>query len=189
MYLCCFWLIISDVFQPTNRYRYQFVEQLITDILSTKEIIKLATLGIPKGMKKCNFVFLLLLALTVSSKMKVYLLRNIKQKPFKLVLNLQQGFETNRIFWNTAIRCDNNNDSLIFNHAHVSHISTMSVSSQISSLIMWLKSIDLKSSNHTTFDENFFWKLSYRLTIFQRLSWVMAISYDQYWREQVGWNK
>ena len=36
----------------------------MTDILSTKEIIQCATLGIPKEMKKMQFLFLLLLALT-----------------------------------------------------------------------------------------------------------------------------
>ena len=49
---------------------YQFVEEVMTDILSTKEIIQRATFGIPKGIKK-EFLFLVLLALTFWSEMKV----------------------------------------------------------------------------------------------------------------------
>ena len=41
-----------EIVQPPNQYRHHFVEENMTDILSTKEIIHLATLGIPKGMKK-----------------------------------------------------------------------------------------------------------------------------------------
>ena len=57
MYLCCFLLITSEIFQLTNKYRYQFVEEAMTDIFNTKEIIQRATLGTPKGMKKYNFYF------------------------------------------------------------------------------------------------------------------------------------
>ena len=38
------------------------------DILRTKEIIKYVTLGIPKEMKKIQFLFLLLLLLTSDQK-------------------------------------------------------------------------------------------------------------------------
>ena len=41
------------------------------DILSTKEVIKRATLGIPNGMNKMQFLFLLLIALTFCSEMKI----------------------------------------------------------------------------------------------------------------------
>ena len=61
MHLCCFSLITADKFQSTNRYRYQFVGEVITDILSTKEITERATRG---GNEKMQFLFLLLLALT-----------------------------------------------------------------------------------------------------------------------------
>ena len=44
-------------FQPTGRYRYQFVGDVMTGILRTKEIIKRATLGIHRWVKKCNFCF------------------------------------------------------------------------------------------------------------------------------------
>ena len=30
----------------------------MTDILNTKEIVNRAIIGIPKGMKKCNFIFI-----------------------------------------------------------------------------------------------------------------------------------
>ena len=36
----------------------------MTDMESIKEMIECATLGIPKGMKKMQFLFLLLFALT-----------------------------------------------------------------------------------------------------------------------------
>ena len=39
------------MFQLTNRFRYQFVREVMTDILSAKEMIEHAILGIPKGMK------------------------------------------------------------------------------------------------------------------------------------------
>ena len=40
MYICCFSLITSEIFQPTNRYRCQFVGKVMTYILSIKEIIQ-----------------------------------------------------------------------------------------------------------------------------------------------------
>ena len=48
MLFCC---LFVDTAQQTNRYRYQFVGEVMKDILCTKEIIKHATFGIPKGMK------------------------------------------------------------------------------------------------------------------------------------------
>ena len=36
MHLCCFSLIPSEIFQLNNRLRYQFVGEVMTDILSTK---------------------------------------------------------------------------------------------------------------------------------------------------------
>ena len=57
MHLCRFLLLTSEVFQLGNRYKYQFVGEMMTDILSTNERTKRATLGIPKGMKKYNFYF------------------------------------------------------------------------------------------------------------------------------------
>ena len=47
-----FSLITSEIFQPTNRYRYQFVRKVMTDILTTKETIHYAILGTPTRMKK-----------------------------------------------------------------------------------------------------------------------------------------
>ena len=46
MYLCCFSVITSGIFQPTNPYRYQFVGEVKMDILSTKEINHCEALGI-----------------------------------------------------------------------------------------------------------------------------------------------
>ena len=40
------------MFQLTNRYKYQFIDKVMTDIVSMKEIIESAILGIPKGTKK-----------------------------------------------------------------------------------------------------------------------------------------
>ena len=58
MHLYTFSLMItSEIFQLTHRYRYQIVGEAMTDVLSIKEINKRATLGIPKGMKKCSFYF------------------------------------------------------------------------------------------------------------------------------------
>ena len=60
-------------------YRYQFVEEVLSNILSTKEVIKRVTLGIPKEMKKIQFPFLLLLDLIFWSEMKIWFPRNTKQ--------------------------------------------------------------------------------------------------------------
>ena len=51
MHLCCFSLITSEIFQLTNRYRYQLVGEVMMDMFSIKEIIQRVTLWIPKGMK------------------------------------------------------------------------------------------------------------------------------------------
>ena len=45
--------------------------EVVTDISSMKEIIRLVTLGIPKKIKKIQFLFLLLLTLTFRSEMKI----------------------------------------------------------------------------------------------------------------------
>ena len=47
---------------------------------SIKEIIQRKTLRIPKGMEKMQFLFLLVLALTFWSEMKILFLSNAKQK-------------------------------------------------------------------------------------------------------------
>ena len=51
----------------------------MTDIRSIKEMIQCETLGIPKGIKKCNFYFYCF-CLDFFSEMKIQLLRNAKQK-------------------------------------------------------------------------------------------------------------
>ena len=43
----------------------------MTDMRSIKEMIQCASLGIPKGTKKMQFLFLLLFALTFESEMKI----------------------------------------------------------------------------------------------------------------------
>ena len=73
-----FSLITSELFQLTHRYRYQLAVEVMTDMQSIKEIIKRAILGIPKGIKKMQFLFLL--ALTFLSEMKILFPRNVKQK-------------------------------------------------------------------------------------------------------------
>ena len=54
-----FFNLVHVVFGRTlfNQYRYQFVGKVMTDILTTKEIVKRAIFEIPKGMKKCDFCF------------------------------------------------------------------------------------------------------------------------------------
>ena len=95
MHFCFLLLITSEIFQSTNRYRIfqstnqircQFVGEVMTGILSRKEIIECATLGIPKGMKKMKFLFLLLSTLT---EMKMYFSRNAKEN--KLGNNIACG--------------------------------------------------------------------------------------------------
>ena len=49
MSLCCFSLTTSEIFQITHLSRYQFVGEVMMNILSTEEITHFATLGIPKG--------------------------------------------------------------------------------------------------------------------------------------------
>ena len=36
-----------------------------------------------------------------------------------------QGLETNEICWNTAIECNNNNDSFIFSRAHLNSVARL----------------------------------------------------------------
>ena len=43
----------------------------MADMLSIKEMIQRVSLGIPKGMKKMQFLFLFLFALTFLSEMKI----------------------------------------------------------------------------------------------------------------------
>ena len=57
-------MITSEIFQPINRHRYQFVGEVMMVISSTKEIIKMATFEILKGTKKMQFLSLLFLELT-----------------------------------------------------------------------------------------------------------------------------
>ena len=47
-----FSLITSEIFQVTFLYRYQLIGEAVKDILSIKEMIQCANLGIPKRMKK-----------------------------------------------------------------------------------------------------------------------------------------
>ena len=64
MHLCCFSLIASEIFKLTKGHWYQFVGEVMADILNTKEIIQPVTLWIPKGTTKMQYLVLLLLALT-----------------------------------------------------------------------------------------------------------------------------
>ena len=45
-----------NIFQLIHRYRCQFVGEVMTDMLSIKEMIQCASLGIPKGMKNAVFI-------------------------------------------------------------------------------------------------------------------------------------
>ena len=59
-----FSLITSEPFWLTDRFRYQFVGEVITNIhnlLSTKEIIHCVTLGIPRGDEKIQFLLFVVL--------------------------------------------------------------------------------------------------------------------------------
>ena len=56
MHLCRFSLITSEIIRLTYQCRYQFVEDVMRDILSTKEVLKSATLQIPKGIKNAVFI-------------------------------------------------------------------------------------------------------------------------------------
>ena len=87
MHLCCFSLITSEIFQLTNRHRYQFI---VTDILSTKELIRHATLWIPKLMEK-------LISISIAFSVDI-LIRNknlaseehkTKTKRFKIILHVE----------------------------------------------------------------------------------------------------
>ena len=54
MHLYCLSLITSEIFQLTNRYRYQFVGEAMTDILSTKNN-QTCDPWASQGNEKCNF--------------------------------------------------------------------------------------------------------------------------------------
>ena len=56
MSLRCFSLVSSEMFQPTNRFWYQFVGQVIKNVFKHKNISHI-TVGISKGMKK-NVIFI-----------------------------------------------------------------------------------------------------------------------------------
>ena len=80
---CCFSFITSEISQLTGQYRYQFVGEIMTDFLTTKEIVRPATLGIPKGMRN---------AVSISIAFSVEILtRNETQtqskKTFKIILH------------------------------------------------------------------------------------------------------
>ena len=71
MCLSRFSLIASEIFQLTNRYRYQFVAEAMTDICTGydgyfkhKENNPTYDPWNPKGNEKMQFLLLLLLALT-----------------------------------------------------------------------------------------------------------------------------
>ena len=98
-----------------------------------------------------------------------------------------QGLETNWISWNTAIRCNNNNGSFIFSHAqfqlflhdvwlepdlHSDHVVKVNRSQIFSPHDFWLKFVleaVISINNYIS-----------------EASWVMTISYDQYWSEQMS---
>ena len=84
MHLCCFPLITSEIFHPTNRYVYEFLREVI---LSTEEIIQRTTLGIPKGMKKTGISISVVLSMAFWSEMKIQFPRNAKEKQFETILN------------------------------------------------------------------------------------------------------
>ena len=70
----------------TNWYRYQLVGEVMADMWSIKEMIQCATLGIPKGMKKCSFYFNCFLPWLFDQKSK-YNFRGMQdKKPFKIIL-------------------------------------------------------------------------------------------------------
>ena len=75
------------MFRVTNRYRYQFVGEVVSNILSTKEITYYVTLGIPDGKKKVQYMFLLLLALKFDQKSKYNFLGTLNRKSFEITLH------------------------------------------------------------------------------------------------------
>ena len=58
MHLLCFSLITPEIFQPGNRYKGYFVEEVLMDIFSTKEIIKRGTLEISEGKKNAVSIYI-----------------------------------------------------------------------------------------------------------------------------------
>ena len=55
MPLCCFSLIISETFLLTDRYRYQFVGELMTHVLSKKEC-NVRPYGFPRESKNATSI-------------------------------------------------------------------------------------------------------------------------------------
>ena len=58
--------LVLKIFQLTNRYRYQFVREVMTNILSTKEIInRVLNPWDSRGNEQMQFLFLLFPALVL----------------------------------------------------------------------------------------------------------------------------
>ena len=79
-----FSLMTSEIFQLTHRYRYQFAGEVMTDMRSIKAIIQCATLGIPKGMKKCNFLSIVF-CLDFLIRNENITSEECKEKPFEII--------------------------------------------------------------------------------------------------------
>ena len=77
----------SEIFQRPHRYRYQVLGEVMMDMWRIKEMIQCATLGIPKGMKKCNFYFYCFYALPFYQKWK-YNFQGIQKKSFEIILHI-----------------------------------------------------------------------------------------------------
>ena len=61
----------SDILQLTDQFRYQFVREVIMDILRTKEIITCDRRDSQGNEKKMQFLFLLFVAITFLTKIKI----------------------------------------------------------------------------------------------------------------------
>ena len=95
-------MIIWDIFQLTNWYRYQFVAEVRTDMWSIKEMIQFATLGSPKGMKKWNFYFYRFFPWPFDQKWK-YNFREVQNnKQFEIILHV--GRVTSLQSWKSIVR-------------------------------------------------------------------------------------
>ena len=55
---CYFSSVTEEIFQLINQYGYKFVGEVLTNMISTKEMIRREAVGIPNGMKKCNLFLL-----------------------------------------------------------------------------------------------------------------------------------
>ena len=64
--------------------KYQFVGEFMAVMGSIKEMIQCATLGIPKGMKKCDFFFYCIDFLSEMNHFQ----EMRKKKPFEIILHV-----------------------------------------------------------------------------------------------------